>query len=584
MTYLKKENIFFVLLLLYFFLMSAFQATDNHWSARIDQDIFLIYNSLLIYSGFEQDYLDHPAYSTFLILGGVYKILSFFISNFSLDSIINSNNIDQSLQRLFSIARVLNSFFLFIYIILIFKILKELNIKSILCFIAVLLLLTFHSIYEVLFLIRSEILSIIFSLFSFYLLIKFVKYEKSKIYCFFSGIFFCFAILAKIQVIFLIFIFVLIFPFLFSYFNYQNQSGSLVKNNTFFTLSAVLFCLFFIGYILFEFFYAFPLLIKYFSVFHYALAIPHFIDPILYCLFFFFYFILLKFISIKNSIKFSDLISLFFTIIYGVIFCILFIYLLDFINIASFNNKILFFLSNPMHKISMYSIGSFNPDLYNGFSYERIIQSLKDIFYNNYKLFPNKNLAIELAGTFIGIVDFFRVLITLLSGVLVIVLILTNKIKKNLPIIFLLFLGIIISHLSFGARDSLGYNIYLYPFILVLVFFTLNQFENKYIITSFLFTLFMLSFLEFYLLRNYYKLQFSRENRIYEICKIDKWKNSENYIKKYNENSYVPLTKNPRIVLTALFTKMDKEFFINYCEQLEKKASWKTNFFNIKID
>ena len=408
--------------------------------------------------------------------------------------------------------------------------------------------------------------------------------KRAKYIVFSLVFFFCFAILAKTQVIFLIFIFVLIFPFLFSYFNYQNQNGSLVKNNTFFTLSAVLFCLSFIGYILFEFFYAFPLLIKYFSVFHYALAIPHFIDPILYCLFFFFYFILLKFISIKNSIKFSDLISLFFTIIYGVIFCILFIYLLDFINIASFNNKILFFLSNPIHKISMYSIGSFNPDLYNGFSYERIIQSLKDIFYNNYKLFPNKNLAIELAGTFIGIVDFFRVLITLLSGVLVIVLILTNKIKKNLPIIFLLFLGIIISHLSFGARDSLGYNIYLYPFILVLVFFTLNQFENKYIINSFLFTLFMLSFLEFYLLRNYYKLQFSRENRIYEICKIDKWKNSENYIKKYNENSYVPLTKNPRIVLTALFTKMDKEFFINYCEQLEKKASWKTNFFNIKID
>ena len=153
MIFLKKENIFFALLLLYFFFISAFQATDNHWSARIDQDIFLIYNSLLIYSGFEQDYIDHPAYSTFLILGGVYKILSFLISNLSLDSIINSNNIDQSLQRLFSIARVLNSIFLFIYIILIFKILKELNIKSILCFIAVLLLLTFHSIYEVLFLI-----------------------------------------------------------------------------------------------------------------------------------------------------------------------------------------------------------------------------------------------------------------------------------------------------------------------------------------------------------------------------------------------------------------------------------------------
>ena len=71
-----KENIFLAFIFLYFFLISIFQASDNHWSAIIDQDIFLIYNSLLIYSGFEQEYIDHPAFSTFFILGGIYKILS----------------------------------------------------------------------------------------------------------------------------------------------------------------------------------------------------------------------------------------------------------------------------------------------------------------------------------------------------------------------------------------------------------------------------------------------------------------------------------------------------------------------------
>ena len=116
MSNLRKELIFFLFILLYFFFISTFQATDNHWSAKIDQDIFLIYNSLLIYSGFEQDNIEHPAFSTFFILGGIYKILSFFFNNFTLNEIINSNNIDQNFQTLFSIARFLNSIYLFVFL------------------------------------------------------------------------------------------------------------------------------------------------------------------------------------------------------------------------------------------------------------------------------------------------------------------------------------------------------------------------------------------------------------------------------------------------------------------------------------
>ena len=97
MSNLRKEHIFFLFILLYFFFISAFQATDNHWSSRIDQDIQLIYHSLLIYSGHDQGYIDHPAYTTLFILGGFYKILSFFFSNFTLDEVLNSNDIDQKL-------------------------------------------------------------------------------------------------------------------------------------------------------------------------------------------------------------------------------------------------------------------------------------------------------------------------------------------------------------------------------------------------------------------------------------------------------------------------------------------------------
>ena len=132
MINLKKENIFFILIFFYFFLISSYQASDNHWSARVDQDIYIIINSLLIYSGYEQDYIDHPAFSTFFILGGVYKILSFFFSNYTFSELINSDNIDQNLQNLFSIARFLNCIYFFIYIFLIFKRIKYQK-KSMLC-------------------------------------------------------------------------------------------------------------------------------------------------------------------------------------------------------------------------------------------------------------------------------------------------------------------------------------------------------------------------------------------------------------------------------------------------------------------
>ena len=63
----------------------------------------IIYNSLLISSGYEQEYRDHPAFLTFLIHGFVFKFLSFFQSNYpaNIDQILDSSKIDETFQFYF---------------------------------------------------------------------------------------------------------------------------------------------------------------------------------------------------------------------------------------------------------------------------------------------------------------------------------------------------------------------------------------------------------------------------------------------------------------------------------------------------
>ena len=106
-----KNNLIFLFIFLHYFLISIFQAADQHWSSILDQDVKIPYNALLVYSGFDQDYVDHPAFTTFVVLGGVYKILSFFFNGFTIQELLSSNDIDQNMQNLFSIARILNSIF-----------------------------------------------------------------------------------------------------------------------------------------------------------------------------------------------------------------------------------------------------------------------------------------------------------------------------------------------------------------------------------------------------------------------------------------------------------------------------------------
>ena len=130
MINLINSYFFFFIIFIYFFSLNYFQSYHQHWTSLADQDPVIIYNSLLIASGFDQEYRDHPAYSTFLVLGGVYKFLSLFFDNFNLEQVFKSENIDKNFQNLFYIARFLNTFYLFLSSYLIYRILQELNIKK----------------------------------------------------------------------------------------------------------------------------------------------------------------------------------------------------------------------------------------------------------------------------------------------------------------------------------------------------------------------------------------------------------------------------------------------------------------------
>ena len=113
MLALKTKHLslyFFLLLSLLLFTINIYQSQFFHWSAILDQDIMIIYNSLLISSGIEQEYRDHPGYTTFLIYGLLIKIFSLINSDVvsNVNDLTNSIDPDQDLQNLFYFCRNIN--------------------------------------------------------------------------------------------------------------------------------------------------------------------------------------------------------------------------------------------------------------------------------------------------------------------------------------------------------------------------------------------------------------------------------------------------------------------------------------------
>ena len=562
--------IFFILLFLYFFSLNIFQMHNQHWTAMLDQDIKMIYNSLLISSGYEQAYRDHPAYTTFLILGGIFKICSIFFDNFTLQEVLSSNVIDEEFQKLFYISRIVNNLFIFLIIIFIYKVLQEFNISQSIALLAISFSVFFMSFYELLFLIRSEVVSILMFLISFYFLIRFFK-TNNIFHILLTGLFFGFSMLAKIQVIFLFLTTLIALPFLINYFSASDRLNYLIQNSKLLGLSRIILILFILLFILIQTFLA-----KIFLDFNdQTFSLSHNEDAFLFLFFVSLYLIFIKILSKYYSMNINQIVVSIGLIISGFVLCLIFVLLLDFINIISFHKLNLIKLSNPIKFMTMHT---FEVEGHSGIMVK--IQAILQAVLGNLEISAefNENYNPTILGVDTKI--FFRSLhlIIFFSLILISSLIIRKKILIYLSGVF--FIGILIYFLIFILRETFGYNIFLFPFYLIIFSLLLDNLDRKYLLI-FSSTLFLVFIMENFSLSSMYKNAFKREPSVYNFCGIDKWKNSENYEKNYNKESYIKIVDDTDLWIKVHAPKFYKVAF-EYCIQLRDEEQNRQAKFMIK--
>ncbi len=563
-------TIFFIVLFLYFFSLNIFQMHNQHWTAMLDQDIIMIYNSLLISSGIEQSYRDHPAYTTFLILGGIFKICSMFFDNFTLQEVLSSNAIDEDFQKLFYIGRIVNNFFIFLIIIFFYKVLQEFNISRSITLLAVSFSVFFMSFYELLFLIRSEVVSILMFLISFYFLIRFFK-TNNIFHILLTGLFFGFSMLAKIQIIFLFLIILIVLPFLINYFSASDRLNYLIQNSKLLGLSRIILILFFLLFILIQTFLA-----KIFLNFDdQTFSLSHNEDAFLFLFFVLFYLIFIKLLSKYYSINVNQIVVSIGLIISGFVLCLIFVLLLDVTNTISFHKLNLIKLSNPIKFMTMHA---FEVEGQSGIMVK--IRAILQAALGNLEISAefNENYNPTILG--IDTKIFFRSLhlIIFFSLILISSLIIRKKILIYLSGVF--FIGILIYFLIFILRETFGYNIFLFPFYLIIFSLLLDNLDRKYLLI-FSSTLFLVFIMENFSLSSMYKNAFKREPSVYNFCGIDKWKNSENYEKNYNKESYIKIVDDTDLWIKVHAPKFYKVAF-EYCIQLRDEERNRQAKFMIK--
>ena len=574
------SKILIIFLFTYFLILNLFQLSQQHWSSMLDQDIKMMYNSLLISSGIEQEYRDHPAYTTFLLLGGIFKFVSIFFDNFTIQEIFKSENIDQNLQTLFIIGRILNSIYVFLVALILFNILKELNIKKNICIFIIFLLLIFQDTYELLFLIRSEVLSILMILLFFYFLIKFIKEKKIK-YTLFSGFFFCLAMLAKIQVIFLFFTFLLCLPFLINYLEVQNKE--LIYDKKYYLLSFTFLSLLLLSYSFFQ--------IMLGIFFLEELNDPRFlytnnVDLFFLLIFVIFYFFFINLLSKKKIVNSSEVIITISSILVGFVLCVLFILFFDLINLIPFNKLNFMRLTNPLEYMTGFTrkFQTNSNILISLLHYILGFGGWLDITFNVQKKIP---LIFYLDPR-----TFFRTLQVFFFIILIYFSLKKIKDKKIDYLSITLLVGIFFQYLIFNLRETHGYNMYLFPLYAIVAAIIFNKLKKKFLVISYL-CISVIFISENLVLSSIHKNTFAREPRVYDICANEnietiRWKNSENYIKNYNKYSFILLVDRPKrwfykwVKKFSPSYKEKSEFLQSYCNQIKNEKALRSHSYKLK--
>ena len=244
---LKKRIINYLPYIL-FFITSVFLIVDagiyRHWTSVTDMDLMLIYNSLILRSDMYNDLVDHPGYSTILLISLWWDFLNLLgVSNIgNLYEIEKSEDLKGQFQNLFVYSRIINIFLIFFLTTVIFKIINYISNNRVgSCILALAFSLSFTTI-EVAGQLRTELLSCVCLFSFFYFLLKFSEdTSKFRSYLFFSGIVFILGMLSKMQFLFVI----VFFPFMLFYFFKTQNNKSLFffffENKNFFLILNIIF-------------------------------------------------------------------------------------------------------------------------------------------------------------------------------------------------------------------------------------------------------------------------------------------------------------------------------------------------------
>ena len=496
---LYTEN--FILSLIFFFLLilNYYQVNTQSFGFIIDQDWTIIYNSLLATSGFEQEYRDHPAYTTFLLYGICLKIINFFFLDLNLNilNILDDKNPEKNLQNIFICLRIINSIVIFLIYFLLFKTLKLFNI-SILCRVFTLLFfLFFESIYQLLFLLRSEALSVLLFLASNYFLLKYLKENLKKKYVVFSALFFTLSILTKTQIILLFLGSPFIFLFLKQRFiKKQNKIGITTK---------------FYNKILYLFGFFVILATAYLY-----LKYPAPTDLFFFTTYFIIYLIFHNFFEKINYTKIKEIIDFVLLFVLGIFLTFVIVASLDLLNIIRFNYEIIpASFARPITHMSnfagLYNISENNFLL----MLNKIINHISNFSEIKYIFIKNKFIIF-----FIPIIYYCLI---------------KKKFNKNLLYIFILFCNLIfITSIFTFFRDVSYYQIYLIP-ITLLIIIELVLLDNKK--TLFVLCILFFAVINFQVTKGRIAEGFLGERTVIKLCGYSKenWNMINATVKNYEK-------------------------------------------------
>ena len=465
----KKINIIYILLFFGIFTLHFYQLSTQHWSGVLDQDLVIIYNSILLNSGIEQEYRDHPAFTTFILNSFIYKFSNFFTNiPGQIDIILDSNNIDGIFQFYFYVSRTINFFFNFLIILFFNKILKKLDVRKDLRFLMCLIFISSIGYLSSFFYIRSENVSLLFLLLSINIILS---KKKDLIFNFFiAGIFFALAMFAKIQIIFLSLYLIYLIPKININNEYKITSNIHIKN--YLLLS---FLLGSFGFIIFQIY------IQQFPRFQNN----QYLDLIFFTLSFIVF--LLYFYISKN---FKKNILLFSSMLNGFVFFVLLILLLDKIGVLHVNDFILLRITNPIHYMTEFTGGMSNG-----------VVNIEYIFKNIKQLFSNYNFNV-------------------LELLLLLSIILVNLKNKNYT--FVLFSIFIINTLVMNFRYNDIYHLF-YVFIYIVLFLEMIKKMKHSLSAGFTYialVVFLSNSINYLILKknNFSNKLFYRENAMLKVC------------------------------------------------------------------